>query len=54
VTRSLHLSRVNLTIGEGGAVDEIVEEELPQVDMRAQSLGGEVKQRGGLPCSFDT
>ncbi len=31
VTRSIHLSRVNMTIGDGGGLEEIVEEELPQV-----------------------
>lgn len=41
MTRSLHMSRVNLSVGEGCAVDEIVEEELPQVDTSAHTLGGE-------------
>jgi hypothetical protein len=35
VTRSIHLSRVNLTIGDGCNVEEIVEEELPEVIGRA-------------------
>jgi hypothetical protein len=34
VTRSIHLSRVNMTIGDGGELEEIVEEELPQVHCR--------------------
>ncbi len=37
VTRSLHLSRVNMMIGDGGGVQEIVEEELPVVSGSAVS-----------------
>jgi hypothetical protein len=39
VTRSLHLSRVNIMIGDGGVLEEIVEEELPLVIVIAAVLG---------------
>ena len=39
VTRSLHLSRVNIMIGDWGVLEEIVEEELPLVIVIAAVLG---------------